>query len=260
MKTNTMNKMIKIFGILLTALVTQAGTLVLGDATGVFGGGGGGGGGFATSLGGHWKFNEASGNAADSSGNGTTLANNNTATFTAGKLSNAATFNAASSQSFSVADNNFISTSPDLSFSFTVWAKFTDLSVIRPVVHKGWDGSDGEFILYYNAGNNDWRVQVANGSAQVVEGSTTPATGTWFFFAFTYNAATDQLSLSVNAGTAATATYAGGNPTSSGALKVGEGVSQFMSGQIDDFAIWPGRVLSGAEITSLYNAGSGLDF
>jgi hypothetical protein len=33
-----------------------------------------------------------------------------------------------------------------------------------------------------------------------------------------------------------------------------------MSGQIDDFAIWPGRVLSGAEITSLYNAGSGLDF
>jgi hypothetical protein len=46
MKTNTMKKMIKIIGILLTALVTQAGTLVWGDATGVFGGGGGGGGSF----------------------------------------------------------------------------------------------------------------------------------------------------------------------------------------------------------------------
>ena len=38
----------------------------------------------STSLEGHYKFDETSGNAADSSGNGRTLTNNNTATYTTG--------------------------------------------------------------------------------------------------------------------------------------------------------------------------------
>lgn len=221
---------------------------------------GGGGSAFATNLAGHWKFNESSGNAADSSGNGTTLTNNNTATFTAGKLSNAATLASASSQSFSVATNASISTVSDKSFSLQAWAKFTDLSVIRPIVQLGWDDGYGQFILYYNQGNNDWRVQMANGSAQVVEGTTTPGTGSWFHFVFTYDAASDGLKLYVNNGTPATASYAGGNVTNSGSFKVGAGVSQFMAGQIDDVALWVNRVLSSTEVGQLNNSGGGLDF
>ena len=45
---------------------------------------------------GYWKFNESSGNAADSSGNGFTLTNNSSATYAAGKLNNAMSTNGTS--------------------------------------------------------------------------------------------------------------------------------------------------------------------
>ncbi len=44
-------------------------------------------------LAGYWKMDETSGNPVDSSGNGITLTNNNTTTFTGGKFGNAASFN-----------------------------------------------------------------------------------------------------------------------------------------------------------------------
>ena len=39
-----------------------------------------------------WKFDESSGNASDSSGNGKTLTNINTIAYVAGKVNNAADF------------------------------------------------------------------------------------------------------------------------------------------------------------------------
>ena len=49
----------------------------------------------------YWKFDESSGNAMDSTGNGNTLTNVNTVTYSAGKINNGANFVAASSQYFS---------------------------------------------------------------------------------------------------------------------------------------------------------------
>lgn len=45
-----------------------------------------------TGIAGYWNLNESSGNAADASGNGFTLTNNNTVTYGAGLLANAANF------------------------------------------------------------------------------------------------------------------------------------------------------------------------
>lgn len=217
---------------------------------------------FLTNLVGHWKFNESSGNPVDSSTFGTTLTNNNTATFSAGLLSNAINLAAASTQYASAATNANISTAGDISFSFQSWAKFTSLAATRPIVQLTWDESYGQFILFYNAGNNDWRVQMANGATQVIEGTTTPSTGNWFHFVFTYNASTDALNLYVNGGTPATASYAGGNTTNTGNFKVGAltGSSLYMDGQIDDTAIWTNRVISSGEVATLYNGGVGLNF
>lgn len=224
--------------------------------------GGGGGTNFTTSLGGHWKLNEASGNAADSSGNGTTLTNNNTVTFSAAKLGNGGNFTAASSQSFSVADNNFISTSPDISFSVQAWAKVTDKSASRFVVDKSWsEGSFGEFVIYYSNGRDAWVASAANGNIDLTDLTVgSPSTSTLYHLVLTYDAATDTASFYVNAGTPRTATWAGGNSSSTGGFRIGGYAGNFFNGQIDDVAIWPNRVLSASEVAELFAANAGLDF
>src|SRR5205807_557155 len=50
----------------------------------------------------YWKFDEANSTAADSTGNGNTLTNNNTVTYSGGKINNGANLVAASSQYFSI--------------------------------------------------------------------------------------------------------------------------------------------------------------
>ena len=49
----------------------------------------------------YWKFDEFSGNASDATGNGYTLTNNNSVSFSTGKLNNAAVFASANSKNFS---------------------------------------------------------------------------------------------------------------------------------------------------------------
>ena len=49
----------------------------------------------------YWKFDESSGNASDATGNGYTLTNNNSVSFSAGKINNAAVFASANSKYFS---------------------------------------------------------------------------------------------------------------------------------------------------------------
>lgn len=72
---------------------------------------------------GHWKFDESSGDAADSSGNNITLTNNGAVTFSEGTQGNAAVFDG----------GNYFSTSngPDLankSFTFSFWIKTSNIN------------------------------------------------------------------------------------------------------------------------------------
>lgn len=71
----------------------------------------------------YWKFDEASGNAVDSSGNGNTLANNNSTPFVAGRVNNGANLVAANKNYFSIADN--VQTGLDITgdFSTMFWIK-----------------------------------------------------------------------------------------------------------------------------------------
>lgn len=214
-----------------------------------------------TGLGAHWKFNEASGNAADSSGNANTLVNNNTATFAAGKLSNAAQLASASSQSFSISDNNSISTTTDGSFSGSFWYYLADKSAHRPMFQKGWDESYGEVLVYYNTGSDRIRFDMANGATFVAANNFgSPAVTTWTHVYFGYDAATDTLTIRINNGTPNTVTYAGGNTSSTGNLRVGTAFTAYMNGAIDDIAWYPTRILNSTEQDQVWNGGTGLDF
>jgi hypothetical protein len=214
-----------------------------------------------TGLGAHWKFNEASGNAADSSGNGNTLVNNAVATFAAGQLGNAAQLAGASSQFFSIVDNDLISTTTDGSFSGSFWYKLTDKTTHRPMFQKGWDNPYGEALVYYNDGIQRITFSMANGAATVnADNFGIPPASAWTHVYFGYDAASDTLTIRINHGTPNTASYAGGNTSSTGVLKVGLAFDVYMNGAIDDVAWWPTRVLTSTEQDTIWNGGAGYDF
>src|SRR3990167_8093050 len=101
-----------------------------------------------TNLISYWKFDEASGNAADSQGS-ETLTNNATITYSAGALNNAADLVAASSQYFSRASNANLQTG-DIDYTISCWVKLTTKAANFTIITKsqvgGVSASDYEFI------------------------------------------------------------------------------------------------------------------
>lgn len=84
---------------------------------------------------------------------------------------------------------------------------------------------------------------------------------TWYFVVAWHDSVSNQIGISVN-GTADTAAHSAGVFDGTGPFAIGARVnatSDYWDGLIDEFGFWR-RVLSGAEITELYNAGAGRDY
>ena len=79
-----------------------------------------------TSLVGFWTLDEVSGARLDSSGNGSTLTDNNTVASTTGKIGLAAVFQAGVSEFLSRSDNAFLSAGINTSFTIDGWVYPTD--------------------------------------------------------------------------------------------------------------------------------------
>lgn len=221
-------------------------------------GGGGGGSTLLTGVGLYAKFDESSGNATDSSANNLTLVNNATVTYGAGKVNNCAIFTAASSQYFSHAANAAYSTvSSD--FEVAMWVTITDKAAIYPIFQVGWDDGYPAIMIYYNSSGDNWRFEMGNTAGIVASGAAISA-GTAYCIFCKYTLSLDQMSIRVDAGSAATASFVGGNTLNTGSLKVGANTanSRYLNGKVDVLMFWPGRVLTGAEETEFYNAGSGV--
>lgn len=222
------------------------------------GGSGGGGSTLLTGLSLYVKFNESSGNAADSSGNGFTLVNNGTVTYVAGKIGNAANFVSGSSQYFLLADNATISTA-DNDFEGSMWVYIADKAAHRVFFQKGWDVGYAEQLVFYNTGSDRFVFQMGNASGSVTANTFgVPAVTTWYHLNWSYTASTDTMRIAVN-GTADTATWAGGNAGSDGDLKLGLAFGTYLSGRIDALMFWSQRNLTGAERTEVYNGGTGVE-
>lgn len=226
-----------------------------------------------TSLQGYWKFDEASGNAADASGNGNTLTNVNTVTYSnsPAKLNNAAHLAKASSQFFSLAD-----------------ASQTGLDIVGDLTFNGWiylatsisgSGNDYNIINKYSSSgqksymfrlmeNDTLRFQCTfDGSTDTFGGvSWVTSISTWYMVTCVYNAAAGSVAFYVNGvqqGTTqtgfSTSIFSGSSPFLVGdRLPAGDPTTNF-DGSFDEFGIWS-RALTTTEITQLYNSGTPLPY
>lgn len=218
----------------------------------------------------YWKLDEASGNAADSVGSNT-LTNNNSATYSAGKINNGVNLVLASSQSLSIADAS--QTGLDLvgDFTFSFWVKFTSLpanTYTQGLVNKD-DASNHSFNTYLYNVSGTYYIAVAINSTYKVTSITWAgaATGTWFYFTIRYTASTGVITCYVNDSSIGTAT---GLPTSidntAAAFKLGDDgynpgstINGHLNGSMDEVGVWS-RVLTSGEVTSLYNSGAGFQY
>lgn len=204
-----------------------------------------------------WELGEASGTRNDSHGSNH-LTSVNAVDRAAGKVGDAASFTSASLQELTIADNTDLGYSGD--FSFAAWF-YNGAS--QPMASKG----SGAF------GQNEWSLGLAFVSGQNLRGTvyqsgggstaatvpTTLSTNTWYLAILTYAASTRAITVSLNAGTRATATLGGDPARKPQPFQLGRFNTGFMSGRLDQVGFWK-RTLSPDEEAWLYNSGNGRSY
>ncbi len=210
-----------------------------------------------TSLESYWALGEASGNATDSVGTNT-LTDNNSVGSAAGKIGNARSFAAASSQYLSHTDNASLSTG-DIDFTVAFWHKATTLNAGG----YGLAGTTREYIVHYDSSRFKFYVS-SNGAltaSAVANNLGAPSTATWYYIVAWHDSVNNLIGISVNDGTADTASYSSGVFDSTSTFMLGRNADggNYADGLFDEFGFWK-RVLTSGERTSLYNGGSGLAY
>ncbi len=212
-----------------------------------------------------WKFDETSGNAADSVGANTLTAARAPGSAT-GRIGNARICVAASPSYFQIADNAAVSVGA-VDWSACGWVKFTTLTGFHGILCKsdsGGGGMDYE-IRYSNASNCFQFATTHDGSTYVTLSDTSlgvPAvTGTWYFWYAQHDSTRHKIGISINDGTLvemdvnAAGLFNSANPLAIGNRPNDGAIA--LNGMVDQTAMWK-RLLTAAERTQQYNGGNGL--
>lgn len=199
----------------------------------------------------YYKFDESSGNAADSVGSNTGT-NVGTATYTSGKINNALTLNG-STQCLTVGTSLL---SAYTGVSVACWIKLTALDAYMHMIGKTDDTTYNQ--LFRVTDTNRLQATVTTTTETYITGGTTLTTGVWYFAVYTWDGS--NINLYLNGSTDATAVAKTGTmKTSSDLVSIGRSSvasASYFSGQIDEVGIWS-RALTTDEISTLYNAGAG---
>lgn len=213
----------------------------------------------------YWKLDEESGTRFDEVGSND-LADNNTVLFDTGIIGNAADFELSNTEYLSIADNADLSMG-DIDFSITLWVNMeSDGSVDMYILNK-WEGSDREYFLRYTQSTDTFTFRIRNGddSGNInVSWSATLTTGVWYFVFIYHDATANEIGISINDGIVVTIAASLGVRDGTadfglGVTDVGTTPSDPFDGLIDEGGIWK-RVLTGAEVTELYNGGAGITY
>lgn len=217
----------------------------------------------------YWKLDEASGDAADATGNGHTGVNTSITYSTTGAvINNAGQFNG-SSGVLTVANNAALNLeSIDNSISF--WTRPTNVTTAGYLM---WKGS-------YGASLSQWYVRISTaGKLQIGYSYNSDASydyypcntalsiNTLYHIRITRNATTRVIKVYINnVEDGVTTLTAGAAVTTADTLALLFGCQApsgsnigFYAGSLDEIGIWS-RVLSDAEGTSLYNGGAGFQY
>lgn len=220
---------------------------------------------FAPSLVGYWRLDEASGNALDYSGNSLTLTDTNTVLSGTGKVSaTARDFEVSATEYFTRADEAAFEAGSQ-SWSACGWINLESTPASYRVLMSKFDIS----------ANRGWRVDTQNPNNQlhincldgtnvgVLTHSQTLSLATWYFVAGGWDAVQLKAWASVNAGTREHSAATGGMALADAtyAFRIGHQVNgsagTYMDGLMEQWGLWIGRLLSDAELTYIYNSGTG---
>lgn len=209
----------------------------------------------------YWKMDEASGNRADSVGS-ITLFDSNTVASATGKISNAGDFENGASEFLASAADPAAVDFANVDFTIALWVQLESKGVRKTFLAKYDDSGQAQYYVQWNNSNDRLIFGVSNdGSAEVEVAAGNlgiPALATWYFIVAWHDAAANTINIKVNDGTTDSAAHTTGvfNSTSKlimGMLGLGSG---FHDGFNDEVGIW-NRVLTGAEMTELYNSNNG---
>lgn len=210
-------------------------------------------------------MDETSGSRADSHGSNT-LTDNNTVGNATGIINLAALFVSANNEYLSHASNASLETG-NIDFAFSLWF-YVNTTQNQILLSKDDDGpggrdytialsSAGALKAYFNGGGGV-------GVNEVVTSNGAISTATWYYVVVWHDATADTWNMRLDDTTTYTANTGGTSPDVSAAeFEIGRreysGAEEPFDGRIDEVGFWK-RVLTGAEITQLYNSGSGLAY
>jgi hypothetical protein len=204
----------------------------------------------------YWKFDESSGNAADSVGSLTLTNVSNT--YGTGKINNGLITNAPTSTSTlaSAAVTLGLSTA----YSWSVWVKCTGTGNFQIMNKDNPGASKRDYQIKIDNGKAGFiRFNTSNSVITNITGATSVNDGNWHHIVYVFN------------GAAGSRIYVDGNttPDASDSVTTNNNNSDAVTGMyfasamstasIDEMGFWT-KALSTAEITSLYNSGNGIQY
>jgi hypothetical protein len=218
-----------------------------------------------------WKFDESSGNASDAVGSNT-LTNNGTTPYVTGKINNGADLESGSSQYFSITDGSQSGLDLTGNYSFSIWVNLESQPATnsdRPLLIK-YDPTGnqrGYYIAYQDSGGTkrfESRISTdGTGVATTIKTlNYTLSTATWTHLVFAFTASTGTMEVFVDGSSIGSMTGHGTsifNNTAAFRIGANDDATIFFDGIIDAVGIW-NVVLSGSEITELFNSGTGSQY
>lgn len=193
-----------------------------------------------------WQFNQTSGDAIDSSGNGYSLSNSNV-TYGTGRIGNAAYFNGT--------DAYFSGTGPDLansSFSVSTWIYANNLDRDQVWLNIGLNSNHDEAMHLRLTTTGALRFGFYDDDLDTPDN--TVSTGAWYQVIYMFDASNQARSIYVN-GTEVASDIAAGNFIGTNDLTLGSWQgAELWNGRIDDVQIY-NRTLTPSEIATLASGG-----
>ncbi len=180
--------------------------------------------------------------------------------------STARDFELATSEYFNLADNTDLSMG-DINCSGTAWVKLESKTSIMTIFSKySLSPEVREYTFGYTNATDRFQIVGSSGGTSATlfnseaDSFGEVSTGVWYFVMWRYDATADTIEISVNDGTKDSDSHAGGLYDGNQDFRMGAlnsaGATRFWDGLIGPVSIWK-KKLSDAEVTSLYNSGSG---
>lgn len=215
----------------------------------------------------YYRFDESSGNAADSTVNANTLTNNNTATFGSGARVNAVTLNG-TNQYMSHASNALFQ--PTTSFSLSFWFNLATLPASGEYAVFSKLGSSSSFSIelgvqpngIYVISSNDGTATAGHFDEFDSAASILPAISTWHHMAIVYDVSAGSITayldnvtktMTRRAAQNVSSLFAGTDALCIGAIST---AARFLNGSIDELGYWKNYKLTAGEVSTLYNGGT----